>query len=135
MAAMDAVLDRTASGAGAVCSMTVLTASGDVACICHEHNPRCLCLPRVASPPLAPAFTPSRAQRRFMALHTHLVVKWQWHWFNTMLRATTDRGDTATLWADDVEQLIREGLMEAGMGFCMTLTARGREVLDEWRNK
>lgn len=81
------------------------------------------------SPPLAP-FQPSRAQLRFMRLHhLHMVARWQWHWFNTMLRATTDRGVTATLWADEIEQLIREGLMESGMGFCMALTPAGREFV------
>lgn len=92
-------------------------------------------IPYVDSPPLAP-FLPSPAQIRFMRLHAwHLVEKWQWHWFQTMLRATTDRGVTATLWVDDVEALVSEGLMEAGMGYAMTLTAAGREMLAEWRNK
>lgn len=86
-------------------------------------------IPTVESPPLVPAFQPSRAQLHFLRLHTfHCVEKWQWHWFNTMLRATTDRGVTATLWADSVEELIREGLMEAGMGFCMEVTPKGREA-------
>lgn len=77
------------------------------------------------------SFIPSRAQVRFMRLHAlHLVARWQWHWFNTMLRATTDRGVTATLWADEIEQLIREGMMEAGMGFCMALTPAGREFVE-----
>lgn len=87
------------------------------------------------APPLVP-FLPSPAQIRFMRLHAwHLVERWQWHWFQTMLRATTDRGVTATLWADSVEELIHNGLMEAGMGFCMTLTAAGREMLARERNR
>ena len=95
------------------------------------------CLPLIDSPPLVPAapFQPTRAQIRFMRLHAwHLVEKWQWHWFQTLLRATTDRGVTASLWVDDVEALIREGLMEAGMGCTMEVTDAGRELVDEWRN-
>lgn len=91
-------------------------------------------IPYVDSPPLAP-FQPTRAQIRFMRLHAwHLVEKWQWHWFQTLLRATTDRGVTASLWTDDVEVLVREGLMEAGMGFCMDVTEAGRELLARERN-
>lgn len=100
----------------------------DVRPACSEG---CPALPTIASPPLAPLapFLPSPAQIRFMRLHAwHLVEKWQWHWLNTMLRATTDRGVTATLWADSVEELIREGLMEAGMGFYMDVTSKGREA-------
>lgn len=116
--------------------MTLLTASGDVACICHEHNPVCNCVVLTSSPPLVPAFQPSRAQIRFMRLHAwHLVEKWQWHWFQTMLRATTDRGVTATLWVDDVEELVSEGLMEAGMGYAMNVTSAGREMLARERNR
>lgn len=116
--------------------MTLLTNSdGSIACICHEHNPVCDCVVLSSSPPLAP-FQPSRAQIRFMRLHAwHLVEKWQWHWLQTMLRATTDRGVTATLWADSVEELIREGLMEAGMGYAMSVTDAGRELLARERNR
>lgn len=93
------------------------------------------------SPPLVPLvlvapFQPSRAQLHFLRLHCfHLVEKWQWHWFQTMLRATTDRGVTATLWADDVEALVSQGLMEAGMGFVMSVTDAGRELLARERNR
>jgi hypothetical protein len=88
------------------------------------------------SPPLVPAFAPSPAQIRFMRLHAwHHVEKWQWHWLQTMLRATTDRGVTATLWVDSVEELIREGLMEAGMGYAMSVTDAGRELLARERNR
>lgn len=95
-------------------------------------------LPFVLSPPLAPAapFQPSPAQLHFLRLHCfHLIEKWQWHWLQTMLRATTDRGVTATLWADSVEDLIREGLMEAGMGYAMSVTDAGRELLARERNR
>lgn len=98
----------------------------------------CPALPTIDSPPLVPAapFQPSRAQIRFLRLHTfHLVEKWRWYWLDTMLRATTDRGVTATLWRDEVESLVSEGLMEAGMGFCMSVTDAGRELLAEWRNR
>lgn len=92
-------------------------------------------LPFVLSPPLAP-FQPSRAQIRFMRLHTfHCVEKWQWHWLQTMLRATTDRGVTATLWVDSLEELVREGLMEAGMGYAMSVTDAGLELLVRERSR
>ncbi len=98
----------------------------------------CPALPTIDSPPLAPLapFQPTRAQLHFLRLHCfHLVEKWQWHWFQTMLRATTDRDVTATLWADDVEELVREGLMEAGMGYAMSVTDAGRELLARERNR
>lgn len=102
---------------------------------------RCV-LPHVDSPPLAPlvpeppAFTPSPAQLHFLRLHCfHLVERWQWHWYETMLRATTDRGVTATLWRDEVESLVSEGLMEAGMGYAMSVTDAGRELLARERNR
>ena len=101
---------------------------------------RCV-LPQVDSPPLAPLvpvapFPPSRAQIRFMRLHTfHCVEKWQWHWFQTMLRATTDRGVTATLWVDEVESLVSQGLMEAGMGYAMSVTDAGLELLVRERSR
>lgn len=106
--------------------------------VCTNHP---ALLPLVDSPPLAPLvpiapFQPSPAQLRFMRMHAwHLVEKWQWHWFQTMLRATTDRGVTATLWADEVESLVSEGLMEAGMGYVMNVTAAGRELLARERNR
>lgn len=95
-------------------------------------------IPHIDSPPLVPlaSFQPSRAQIRFMRLHAwHLVEKWQWHWLQTMLRATTDRGVTATLWVDDVESLVSQGLMEAGMGYAMSVTDAGRELLARERNR
>lgn len=94
--------------------------------------------PLLLSPPLVPAapFQPTPAQIRFMRLHAwHLVEKWQWHWLQTLLRATTDRGVTATLWAGDVEALIQEGLMEAGIGYAMSVTDAGRELLARERNR
>ena len=103
-----------------------------------DHDTDAALLPFIASPPLVPAapFQPSHAQIRFMRLHAwHLVEQWRWHWYETMLRATTDRGVTATLWVDSVEELIREGLMEAGIGFCMSVTSKGRELLARERNR
>lgn len=82
------------------------------------------------APPLAP-FHPTVAQMRFMRLHLlHVVEQWRWHWCETMLRATTDRGVTATLWRDSVDELVREGLMRRGLGFAMELTNRGREMCE-----
>lgn len=46
-----------------------------------------------------------------------------------MLRATAARGSagkrTATLWQDDLEALVQEGLMEWGVGAQMRPTAAG----------
>ncbi len=101
---------------------------------------RCV-LPQVDSPPRAPLvpaapFQPSQAQLHFLRLHCfHLVEQWRWHWYETMLRATTDRGVTATLWRDEVESLVSQGLMEAGMGYAMSVTDAGRDLLARERNR
>jgi hypothetical protein len=42
--------------------------------------------------------TLSTEQERFLVLHArHNVVKWVWHFSESLLRAYTDRGHTATI--------------------------------------
>lgn len=124
MASMDAVFNRTVSDAGDVSGVISDTFDADRQCWCGtDVRPAC----SQGCPALPPAFVPSPGQLRFLRLHAlHLVERWQWHWLDTMLRAYTDRGDTATIWRDDVEQLLQQGLMEAGMGFTMSVTIKGR---------
>lgn len=76
------------------------------------------------APPLAP-FLPNLDQERFLTLHTkHIVTKWSWHFQETMLRACTDRGLSASLSRDDADELVRAGLMEWGFG-CADIRAAG----------
>jgi hypothetical protein len=75
--------------------------------------------------PLAPL---SPNQLRFLALHTHhRPERWTWHFCETMLRAATDRGRTATIWRDDLADLMGRGLMEQGAGYAdVRVTDAGR---------
>lgn len=76
-----------------------------------------------AAPPLQPqAFQPTIEQARFLALHAAPVTKWQWLFSETMLRATTDTGATATIWRDALDELIDQGLMRWGHGQQVCLT-------------
>lgn len=87
-------------------------------------------LPPHDSPPLAPEpFLPNPEQIRFLDLHRHhIVTVWRWHLMETQLRAYTDRGRAATIWRDNLDELVRAGLMEHGAGFDMKLTNAGREA-------
>lgn len=72
-------------------------------------------LPLMPSPPLAP-FAPSDEQMRFMRLHAlHFVTKWQWLMNCSWLRATTDRGFTATISESALDELVRERLVFRGV--------------------
>lgn len=81
---------------------------------------------RISSPPLAPETTLSPAQLAFLSLHVlHHVERWQWHWFETMLRAHAGRR-SATIWRDAAEEMVAWGLMEWGHGCAdMKPTAAG----------
>lgn len=69
--------------------------------------------------------TLSPFQQAFLRLHVlHQPEQWRWYWFEMMLRATAGRR-TATLWADELAELLREGLMEPGMGMSVRATAAG----------
>lgn len=73
---------------------------------------------RIASPT---RFQPTRDQARFLALHRLSVQRWQWLFSETMLRATTDTGATATIWRDALDELIDQGLMRMGHGSMVCL--------------
>ena len=66
---------------------------------------------------------------RFIRLHQrHFVEKWQAVFQGAMVRATTDRGVTATVRLDELEALLSEGLLQPGWGGSFMLTERGREI-------
>lgn len=76
------------------------------------------------------AFAPeplSPAQLNFLTLHaTRLVTEHRWHFSECALRATAGRR-TATIWADDLADLIGRGLMEQGAGYAdVRVTEAGR---------
>lgn len=106
--------------------MTVRHADGSLACTCHEHRPECNCVVAFAPEPPAPL---SPAQLAFLTLHaTRLVTAHRWHFSDCALRATAGRR-TATIWADDLADLIGRGLMEQGAGYAdVRCTEAGREV-------
>lgn len=83
-------------------------------------------LPHVESPPIAPL---SPTQLRFLALHAHyLVTTWQWHFVATQLRATAGR-QRATIWRDELDDLVARGLMQYGVGCAdVRVTDLGREA-------
>jgi hypothetical protein len=82
------------------------------------------------APPLA--WQPNAAQQRFLRFHTRLVEKWRWHFVETQLRAYTEHGQTATIWKDDLAELLHRGLMFKGMGAAdVHLTEQGRVFAHE----
>jgi hypothetical protein len=67
-------------------------------------------------------------QRAFLALHAspNPPHTWRWHFAGTQLRACGDAG-CATLWKDDVTQLVTWGLLKWGHGCAdVVLTELGR---------
>lgn len=70
----------------------------------------------------------SVAQRNFLVLHaSHLVERWQWHFLGTQLRAHAGRRK-ATIWCDDLDDLLSRGLMEGGHGCAdVRITSEGRQ--------
>lgn len=82
------------------------------------------------APPLAPEpFSPNDTQQRFMWLHErHFVTVWKWLWQGATFRAFTDRGVTASISKDDVNELVEHGLMRWGTGYTIELTTIGREM-------
>jgi hypothetical protein len=102
--ALDARRDRT--GEGSVNDMALLTANAP---LLLEYKPE---------------FT--AAQRRFLELHMlHIVERWQWHFLETQLRAHAGN-HTATIWRDELDDLVSRGLMDRGHGFDMRITDAGR---------
>jgi hypothetical protein len=72
----------------------------------------------------------SVAQTNFLALHAkHVVERSQWHFCDTQLRAHAGR-HKATIWRDDLEDLLARGLMERGVGIAdMRITDAGRQAI------
>jgi hypothetical protein len=69
------------------------------------------------------------AQRNFLALHArHLVERWQWHFCGTQLRAHAGKR-RATIWRDDLDDLVTRGLMARGYASDVRITDAGRETL------
>lgn len=66
---------------------------------------------------------------RFIRLHQrHFVEKWQAIFGGAMVRASTDRGVTATVRLDELESLIEAGFLQPGWGGSFTLTEAGRGI-------
>lgn len=66
---------------------------------------------------------------RFIRLHQrHFVEKWQAIFGGAMVRASTDRGVTATVRLDELESLIEAGFLRPGWGGSFTLTEAGRGI-------
>lgn len=70
------------------------------------------------------------AQRRFLDLHkNHFVASWRSLFGGGMLRATTDKGATATLSRAEVQELIADGLMVVPTyGDMLVLTEEGKAI-------
>lgn len=87
-------------------------------------------VPLPLAPPLAP-FVPTAEQERFLAIHAkHVVVKWVWHFKETLLRAYTERGLSAAISRGAVDDLVTAGLMEWGFGCAdCRVTDAGKDML------
>jgi hypothetical protein len=70
-------------------------------------------LPFHGSPSLAPLSIP---QRNFLALHArYFVERYRWYFSQTQLRAFAGT-ESATLWRDELDDLVARGLMQYGVG-------------------
>lgn len=71
----------------------------------------------------------STDQLRFIRLHQrHFVERWQAIFQGAMVRATSDRGVTATVSLDDLEGMVSAGLVAQGWGGSFFLTEQGKAV-------
>lgn len=69
----------------------------------------------------------SAAQSRFIRLHRdHFVATWQALFGGAQLRATSDRGLTATISQRELDDLMARGLLTSGHGFMFALTEAGQ---------
>lgn len=68
-------------------------------------------------------------QTRFLVLHAdHVPVRWQWLWGSTILRAHTERGNTATIPVAQFDELVRLRLVKRSGMAGAVITAKGREA-------
>ena len=68
-------------------------------------------------------------QLRFIRLHQrYFVERWQALFGGATIRATSDRGITAAVRLDELEDLIGAGLLQPGWGGSFNLTERGKMV-------
>jgi hypothetical protein len=68
-------------------------------------------------------------QLRFLRLHqSRLVERTQPIFRGAMVRATSDRGEHATVRIDELEGLIGAGLLAEGLGGSFLVTSEGRQV-------
>jgi hypothetical protein len=72
----------------------------------------------------------STAQQNFLRLHVkHAVDMWQWHFCKTQIRAHVGRR-RATIWIDELDDLIARGLMVRGAGAADTYaTMKGMDLI------
>lgn len=70
------------------------------------------------------------SQRNFLRLHvTHAVEMWKWHFCSTQLRAHSGHNRRATIWVDELNDLIERGLMRYGIGVAhVYATADGKAM-------
>jgi hypothetical protein len=69
------------------------------------------------------------AQRNFLRLHVkHAVDKWQWHFCETQLRAHAGRRK-ATIWRDELDDLVSRGLVNVSHGNSVYATMTGRDLV------
>jgi hypothetical protein len=66
---------------------------------------------------MTPPLALTAPQRAFLALHAAPSPPhtWRWHFAGSALRATGDAG-CATIWADELDDLIDAGLLAKGPG-------------------
>lgn len=81
---------------------------------------------RVGAALVLAELTPS--QLAFLRLHVkHGVDMWQWHFCDSMLRAHAGHR-RATIWRDDLDNLIARGMVVRGVGVTIYPTIDAREL-------
>jgi hypothetical protein len=71
----------------------------------------------------------SIAQHNFLRLHVkHAVDTWQWHFCKTQLRAHAGKR-CATIWVDELRDLIARGLMAGSHGATVYATSDGKALI------
>ncbi len=71
----------------------------------------------------------SISQRNFLRLHVKYDIDmWQWHFCKTQLRAHVGRR-RATIWVDELDDLIARGLMRKGLGATVYATSDGKALI------